>query len=114
MTCIPMATGNLEKTEEKPHQKSRGGRKTEVTSVSISKEFRTFMEDYNISPSEAVKKGVAIVLFERGLPQYKSELNEKRYQALQEVAKKGMMTDLVEKIKTVEMLLKEIRFALEL
>lgn len=85
---------------------------TKVTSVSLSKEFRSFMEDYNISPTEAVRKGVAIILFERGLPQYKSELNAERFKALQEVVKTDQMRDLPEKIKQVEMLLKEIRMAL--
>ena len=52
------------------NQTKRAGN-TKITSVSLSTEFRAFMEDYNISPTEAVRKGVAIILFERGLPQYK-------------------------------------------
>ena len=92
-------------------QKNRAGQ-TKITSVSLSKEFRTFMQDYNISPTEAVRKGVAVILFERGLPQYKSELNEKRFKALQEMVKASQMEDLPEKIKDVEKLLKEIRSVL--
>ena len=85
---------------------------TRVTSVSLSKEFRSFMQDYNISPTEAVRKGVAVILFERGLPQYKSELNKARFDALQEMVKASQMEDLPEKIKEVEKLLREIRSVL--
>ena len=89
-------------------QKNRAGQ-TKITSVSISKEFRTFMQDYNISPTEAVRKGVAIILFERGLPQYKSDTNNERFKALKEICKIDQMRDLPDKIKQVENLLKEIR-----
>jgi len=92
-------------------QKNRAGQ-TKVTSVSLSTEFKAFMQDYDISPTEAVRKGVAIILFERGLPQYKSDLNDKRFQALQEMVKAQHMEDLPEKIKQVEDLLKQIRSAL--
>ena len=91
--------------------KERAGN-TKITSVSLSKEFRSFMNDYNISPTEAVRKGVAIILFERGLPQYKSELNAKRYEALSEMLKIEKMVDLPEKLKEVEILIKEIRSAM--
>lgn len=100
--------------QEEKKQKSRGGRKTKVTSVSISNEFRQFMEDYSISPTEAVRKGVAIILFERGLPQYKSELNAQRFKVLQETVKTEQMQDLPEKMKQVEQLLREIRVAIDI
>jgi antitoxin component of RelBE/YafQ-DinJ toxin-antitoxin module len=96
--------------EEEKKQKRTGN--TKITSVSISNEFKAFMEDYNISPTEAVRKGVSIILFERGLPQYKSELNAQRYKALSETIKTEQMTDLPEKIKQVETLLREIRVAI--
>ena len=92
-------------------QKNRAGQ-TKITSVSLSKEFKSFMEDYNISPTEAVRKGVSIILFERGLPQYKSDLNEARYRALQEIIKTSQMQDLPEKIKEIEESLRKIRSVL--
>lgn len=82
---------------------------TRITSVSLSKEFRSFMEDYNISPTEAVRKGVAIILHERGLPQYKSDLNNQRFNALKDMLKTEKMVDLPEKLKQAEDLLREIR-----
>jgi antitoxin component of RelBE/YafQ-DinJ toxin-antitoxin module len=91
------------------NQQSKRAGSTKITSISLSKEFRSFMDDYNISPTEAVRKGVSIILFERGLPQYKSELNAERFKALQEVVKIDQMRDLPEKIKMVEDLLKQIR-----
>jgi len=92
-------------------QKNRAGQ-TKITSVSLSKEFKSFMEDYNISPTEAVRKGVSIILFERGLSQYKSDLNEARYRALQEIIKTSQMQDLPEKIKEIEESLRKIRSVL--
>ena len=94
------------------NQTKRAGN-TKITSVSLSTEFRAFMEDYNISPTEAVRKGVAIILFERGLPQYKSELNAQRFKALQEVIKTNQMHGFPEKVKEIENLLKEIRMVME-
>ncbi len=85
---------------------------TKITSISLSKEFKSFMEDYNISPTEAVRKGVAIILFERGLPQYKSDLNAKRFEALKEMLKTEKMDGLPEKMAEMEKLIKEIRSAL--
>lgn len=90
--------------------KGRSGQ-TKVTSVSLSKEFKQFMDDYNISPTEAVRKGVSIILFERGLPQYKSETNKQRYEAMKEVLKTEQMQNFPDKIKLVEELLREIRSA---
>ena len=86
---------------------------TSITSVSLSKEFRKLMEDYNISPTEAMRKGVAIELFDRGLPQFQSEINEQRYKELQSVVKKNEMQDLPIKLKEVENLLSYIREMLE-
>jgi antitoxin component of RelBE/YafQ-DinJ toxin-antitoxin module len=94
------------------NQQNKRAGNTKITSVSLSIEFKQFMEDYNISPTEAVRKGVAIILFERGLPQYKSDLNASRFKALQEIVKTDQMRDLPEKIKEVENLLKEIRATL--
>lgn len=94
--------------EEQQVKKERAGN-TKITSVSLSKDFRSFMNDYNISPTDAVRKGVAIILFERGLPQYKSDLNAKRYEALKDMLKTAKMVDLPEKLKQVEDLLKDIR-----
>jgi hypothetical protein len=97
--------------EETKEIKVRAGQ-TKITSISLSKEFRSFMEDFNISPTEAVRKGVAIILYERGLPQYKSDLNAERFKALSEMLKIEKMVDLPEKIKQAEILLKEIRSAM--
>jgi len=98
-------------SEETKEIKVRAGQ-TKITSISLSKEFRQFMDDYNISPTEAVRKGVSIILFERGLPQYKSELNEQRFKAMQEVIKTNQFQDFPEKLKEVENLLKEIRMVM--
>jgi hypothetical protein len=57
---------------------------TEITSISLSKEFKRLCEEYEISPTWAVRKGIAIELFERGVVKYQSDLNRKRYEEIQD------------------------------
>jgi len=110
----PVSETIVEQPVVKKNPKRIGIRNTKVTSMSISNEFRQFMDDYNISPTDAVRKGVAIILFERGLPQYKSELNAQRFKLLQGIVKESQMQDFPEKIRQAEILLREIRTVLEL
>lgn len=71
--------------EQQSDQKRSG--ETTVTSISLSKEFKKLCDDYNISPSSAVRKGIAIELFERGVSKYVTELNTKRFSGIQELLK---------------------------
>jgi hypothetical protein len=63
-----MSEENIEKLKETVDKAFAGVTKragqTKITSISLSKEFRSFMEDFNISPTEAVRKGVAIILYD--------------------------------------------------
>lgn len=59
------------------NNKERPGRTT-ISSVSLSKEFQKLCEDYNISPSQAIIKGIAVELLEKGVSKYCTELNYKR------------------------------------
>lgn len=52
--------------------------KTEVTSISLSKEFAQICAKYRISPTEAVRKGIAIELHERGIIPYANARNKAR------------------------------------
>lgn len=62
--------------EEKNKVKRKG--KTVITSVSVSKEFQKLIEAFNISPTDAFRKGMAVELYERGMKDYVNALNEKR------------------------------------
>ena len=61
----------MEKTNNRAGQ-------TIVTSVSVSKEFAKLIEQYNISPTECFRKGVAVTLFDLGVGMYQSQKNEDR------------------------------------
>jgi hypothetical protein len=67
--------------EEK--QTKRTG-KTEITSASLSKEFKDFMEQYDFSPTEAMRRGVAVMLCDVGEMKYITETNLKRSQEIKE------------------------------
>lgn len=86
---------------------------TVITSVSLTKDFRNFMDNYNISPTWAIRKGVAIEMFDRGLPDYNSDLNKRRYEALKQLEKETKMEILIEKLNTVVTLLKDLKEVLE-
>lgn len=48
---------------------------TAIKSVSLSLEFAKLAEDYNISLSEAVRVGVAVILAEKGVTEYVNKTN---------------------------------------
>lgn len=58
-------------------QKGRGG-ETIITSVSVTKDFKDIIDSYKISPTEAFRRGVAVILYDMGVTRYQSELNAKR------------------------------------
>ena len=61
----------MEKTNNRAGQ-------TIITSVSVSKEFNKLIEQYNISPTECFRKGVAVTLCDLGVGMYQSQKNEDR------------------------------------
>jgi len=79
--------------------------KTIITSVSVSPLFNKFLQDYNISPSEAFRKGVAVTLFDLGVSQYQSQKNEDRAKFVEEFLKRldneKKLSDMYEEIKKV-------------
>jgi hypothetical protein len=58
---------------------------TTITSISLTKEFRSLLEKYKISPSEAMRKGIAIELYERGVGHYMTEKNRVRSSQIKEL-----------------------------
>lgn len=99
--------------EKEKKQESRGESHTIVTSVSLSREFRQLMEKYAISPTWAIRKGVAIELYERGVPSYNSELNEKRSKAIEGFVKQTAADDLPKVLKEFEEAARKLRLTLE-
>ena len=51
---------------------------TVVTSVSVSSEFQKLLAEFNLSPTECFRKGVAVTLCDLGVAMYQSEKNEIR------------------------------------
>jgi hypothetical protein len=84
------------KTKETEKQVGRAGR-TKTTSVSLSKEFSHIIHEHNISPTEAIRKGIAIELFERGLIGYTNPTNKERFNKLKDLFIKSDLEELKEK-----------------
>lgn len=52
---------------------------TKVTSVSIPFDLMSVIKEHNISPTLALKKGIGIELYMKGVPHYQSITNEERF-----------------------------------
>lgn len=102
---------DVESVESEETKSKRSGF-TVVTSVSVSKEFKELMERYAIAPTEALRKGVAVELYERGIPQYQSPTNSARYEAIKGVLAQEKLANFDKTITKTETLLKEIKQAL--
>ena len=76
-------------------EKKRYGR-TKVTSVSVSPLFCKFMAEYDISPTEALRKGIAVHLSDLGVGQYQSAKNDDRSKFVADFIKK---TEVDEKLR---------------
>jgi len=51
---------------------------TVITSVSLSREFSDILKDYNISATDAMRKGIAVCMCEKGVLKYSSPMNKER------------------------------------
>jgi hypothetical protein len=67
---------------------SKRSGETIVTSVSVSKEFQKLISQYDLSPTECFRRGVAVTLFDMGVAMYQSEKNENRSKYMHEFLKK--------------------------
>ncbi len=71
---------------EDKFQKRSGS--TVVTSVSVSEQFQKLLAEYNLSPTECFRRGVAVTLCDLGIGMYQSQKNEDRLKYVQEFMKK--------------------------
>lgn len=51
---------------------------TRITSVSVSKEMQGLIEQFGFSPTEVYRRGVAVMLCDKGYAPYVTETNLKR------------------------------------
>jgi len=73
-------------TETEKTSKRSG--ETTVTSVSVSKEFQKLIAQYNLSPTECFRRGIAVTLFDLGVGMYQSAKNEERSRYMHEFLQK--------------------------
>lgn len=73
--------------ETKENIKPLAGRKTKTVSASISEDFYNQAIERGISWTEAMRIGLAILLAERGIKEFKNELNINRIQQIYESLK---------------------------
>lgn len=59
-------------------QKSRQGKNTDVSSVSVSKEFQALIQEHKFSPTEVFRRGMAVMLCDAGVKKYQSAINKER------------------------------------
>jgi len=72
--------------------------KTTVTSVSVTHEFGDLIEQYNLSPTEVFRKGIAVSLCDLGVKQYKTPLNDIRLKYVNDFFKDEKMLKFFEKL----------------
>jgi len=71
---------------------------TTITSVSVSKKFRELLDNFQLSPTEVFRKGVAVSLFDEGVVRYNTPLNNKRSEFVKEFMQKIKEDEKNEKI----------------
>jgi len=59
--------------------------KTLVSSASLSKEFKQLMDLHRISPTDAMRRGIAVTLSDMGVMPYDNSLNRKRMEQSQKI-----------------------------
>jgi len=84
---------------EKRDQKRSG--LTEVTSVSISKEFARVMRINELSPTEVFRRGLAVTLCDLGDSKYMTQMNKQRLEKSNELLKSMKELEQV-KIKLIQ------------
>ena len=83
---------------------------TKISSISMSDEFADIVNQYNLSPTECFRKGVAVSLYDMGISKYDTETNEKRSKYVQEVLSKFNAKD---EIKKIEKLIQDLNKIVE-
>ena len=96
--------------EEKSQK--RGG-STVVTSVSVSDEFQKLISQYNLSPTECFRRGVAVTLFDLGVGMYQGTKNEERskfmHEFLQKISDDEKQKEMEKDVAEIEEALKELK-----
>jgi len=69
-------------------EKQKRAGKTQITSVSVSEEFQKLIAQYNLSPTECFRRGIAVTLFDLGVGMYQSTKNEERSKFMHEFLQK--------------------------
>lgn len=107
-----MKTKTQKRNKKKNRKKEIKREHTTITSVSLSKEFDALMDEHGISPTEACRIGVAVMLFEKGISPYVNPLNLKRYGVVKELMLMEHFKNLPQELLQAEGLLGKIRATL--
>jgi len=86
---------------------------TIITSVSLSKEFNDIIKKFNISPTNAIRKGIAVELYELGIPKYATELNKGRAEALKRIFATDEYGVLLQDVEKLTKSLKNFKILME-
>ena len=81
----------------------KGRQRTQVSSVSISEEFKEIMKKYNISPTEVFRKGMGVTLYEEGVERYNTKMNKKRSEECKKILNQfDKNKELMKKLKKIK------------
>lgn len=75
--------------------------KTFITSASLSKEFSEIMDKYGFSPTDVMRRGIAVMLCEMGINTYTNDFNIKRNILSKEVLERIEAVEKLRKIKEI-------------
>lgn len=84
-----------------------------MTSVSVSEEFQKLISQYNLSPTECFRRGVAVTLFDLGVGMYQSKKNEDRskymHDFMQKISDDEKQKEMEKDVEDIETALKELK-----
>lgn len=93
--------------EGQTSEKKRAGLTT-TTSVSVSDEFRELIDNYNLSPTEVFRRGVAVTLAGLGVRPYNTKMNLMRLEAIKKKLELDKLLELADKLQDASNIIKEI------
>lgn len=68
----------IERQKEKVEKRHERAGNTVIISSSVSREFKSLMDEFNLSPTEIIRKGTAVSLYDMGAAEYMTQTNQRR------------------------------------
>ena len=89
-------------------EKNKRAGRTNITSVSISQEFRKLIDGYNLSPTDIFRRGLAVTLADMGVRPYNTLMNNLRLDAVRSKLKLDEIEALANKLQEISETIKKL------